>query len=922
MPHKDQQEEIEMLFEQKSSKRKPINFLQPDSDTKIVGLDTKPSSNKISVAVAQLSLCAKTTYEDAGTAQSHVGSWSSSGSLSSCNSGASLPSSKRLLIIQLDSVKGALLTDSASFPSFLPKSIPPAQLIKATVVETKSSGYRLHENAGKEVKAYELKITYSLHDHHKHQACKKEDLGSRSAAVPAEDDIIVISSDEDEKPSTKTAKSRRSVNDEDDDMKVDTDHIKLEPLPSNTSHQPETVYELSCSLALNGIRHNQGTPSIFHSQAEPTPGLISFIKEFQGFQQLLAHLKKSEPIVGVQHLHLDDSQNKSEAIPGDHQDDVMDMDNKNQKQQISAPPSHEDRAVVGDYNLAHSPASDCAPLASPRRISSIAESEASRNDSRDASEFGQQDMSLDIMNFDSASYGLDVAPKDTSSNIITNTAASSHGPSGPFGAITIPAAALPPPAMTKTDATLSDMSTLGLEKMDIERELDEGKARHDFLHNHDMFRAPSSPPPGFPIDKPISDALDRTQVDVEPSNRVLQVEPTSFTPSPSPSPRMDTNLEPSSSSIAAPDLDQMDQTDILVPASLLADPMVPDDAAADIPIPARLMAGRTVPTDTSDDIPVLLGDTTVPDQTPAHRTASDRSPSEDLACSSVPACDSVPAPGGSQAEVPVPGSVLTGGPAVGGTSANISTAAGKRPFKKSKTERESKTDQPGPSQTMVWEDLEEVESDPEDGTYEPGTTKHAAQELDDDDESSSGDSGSSEGNSNGGSQVSVDTLPPLPEFPNVVQNAAGGGDQRLSYEELSRQNAVQQAYALQFSSKSQRIMRQWKFKVECRKRDLIKVSNKFRRLKSKLQGMDDNILELKQDCRLECQSIQQRVEATMETGVRDEIALVSDQLRETQRNIDILLLEREIHGEIRADLEEHIYELEATLRTLQFKNPC
>ncbi|KAA1086093.1 hypothetical protein PGT21_029630 [Puccinia graminis f. sp. tritici] len=341
------EDEIVVLFEQRSTQKKKksamraplvrlvspeISLVSSRGTQEIQQLtDVKPVKQlAITVAIKNLALHLQTVSPSTAS-RSRTGTWRPD-------------SNAQRLILKLGSVEGLQFQGLQSLPGFLHKSIQPSQLIEVAVTKisrptgsSRVSSQHSSERDTTVVEAYELKIIYRLQERkavkigsngRTNQRCKIEDRGSRNGShskatkIADHEDVILISSDEDEGPQSaarnKKAGCLGNRKDSDEDIKMKADDVKPDSDERSSPTSAQTSYELSCYLNLNGFDTSEETKGLQHvlhnsdrSSVKPTPtdslsdaddeqtDLDETIKRFKNCTQLVAFLKKDERLIGL-----------------------------------------------------------------------------------------------------------------------------------------------------------------------------------------------------------------------------------------------------------------------------------------------------------------------------------------------------------------------------------------------------------------------------------------------------------------------------------------------------------------------------------------------------------------------------------------------------------------------------------------------
>ncbi|KNZ63377.1 hypothetical protein VP01_1152g4 [Puccinia sorghi] len=929
------------------------------------------------------------------------------------------------LICQLDPLHGLHFPDSQSLPYFLPRSILPSQVIKATVIAaTCSSSLQINHNydrAAQEIKGYQVKITF-------------KSLDREYVNPPDHHDIILISSDEDERATNATIKKkpiRRSVKNMDQDNQNKIPHHLINSHPQ-TSASLKYLYELHCVVELlNESDSNRNTSSHSNpsspykvksednplgSSAEPSAS-INMIHYFQNYTQLFSRLKLDEPLIALPlhqihhplahhedqkpdqilseqsaaiHRHdptadrsapsvqnstkekearnhdtmdfeihdVDEMNNvkrdatveatvdrttptdepsplmkenthdtRGKSTAGEDRDhELMDEDTNDRTQQSRVHSSQAGWVNLGPCSSSCSPASGHAPSASPRRISSIAQD--SYDESGHPSESGHSELSLDMLT-------LDLPLKDLSAK------------PDPINHVNAPLDRLPtvPPPM-ESNQWLDACGMLGLEQIELERELNEGKARHDFLHNSDPFHGHFSSRQDYcPMDPLGADHDDarlvpnQDQADGAPFAGALQIkEPptTSRRLTPPSSPPADTNRYPTPLQSDAGPLDQMSLTNDHLPVPPLRKPLSihPSDLhtpahipclLADIPIPAQVPTGIPVLPSTSahdplrDDIPVpvcISTDIPVPGSIAAYNPLLADLPIPPRNSTSIPVPASTLAHDSLQADISVPPQNSTDIPSpvsIPDDSPDPPSLSDERPDvpkpTTQDTERRRRRRDESPQASTGWPILIDAESDPEDQTYVPGAWNGAFDSADNSGETQSSSWEDEEEESPGGEE---DNVGGSSRHDNRREE-----EEPLSYHELVKRIAELKAWPVEYRRECRGQIREWKEETKRHTEVAKEKAKACRRLKRQVEKRDDILLELSQDWPAEFHSLQLRFHHILHLGLRQQIHTRYHALQLKHSNIKRLLWERHLQALIRTDLHDHLHTLQAHLTHLQ-----
>ncbi|KAI9630581.1 hypothetical protein KEM48_013842 [Puccinia striiformis f. sp. tritici PST-130] len=478
--------------------------------------------------------------------------------------------SGQILDFALDSLEGLRFEGPSSgvvsLPGFLPSSIQASQLNSASVrLEAFSVTRGTRTTARLEVTSYRLEVIYER---------------SKPATKPMkEEDIIVISSD-DEGPKKPTKKvGARIVVDEAEDTKMDV----------VDAERQKTKYEIICNLIVNQIDLNPHAPEGIESS-----GITSInVKRENGINE--SDDESTDPEVITKYLktapadqlheetgtldrvetRLCGSHTVSSSLPKDNGRDGVGLNS-------GTTPTDEPLKPAIATSVGSPSSDNFAPLAPVREISSIAGSEDGSDDSQ------KEDPSLDFMNF---LFEGSTTPPLQDLNI------SSNSTNQRSGAILTPAVVPPPPpATTEFDSSLENIGDQDVEPTELERALNESNARHSFCNDSNLFHPRSSPSDDCLMGEPASNDLHQDQ---------------------------QSHVDPPTGNPRTPDLS--------------ADIPVPDDMIADIPVPGAggTPADSPVPRGKAADIPVpahipipggLPGDTPV-----RGRVAGDPGPTEKAA---------------------------------------------------------------------------------------------------------------------------------------------------------------------------------------------------------------------------------------------------------------------------------------------------
>ncbi|OAV98556.1 hypothetical protein, variant 2 [Puccinia triticina 1-1 BBBD Race 1] len=715
------EDEIVVLFEQKSRQKSrkvlrasPEIQVYPHRPTKEIRhlqTDMKPVNQiTISVAIKKLNVHRRFVYLS-NESRCLTGSWRPP-SASACSS----PDfNSKLLILKLDSVEGLQFQGLQSLPPFLPKAIQPSQLIKVAVIRSYAGvGRRSHNERDKEAVAFKLKIIYKLHgrkdvasgsgrqgsQHSK--ASRKSVSHSKAARGGQDEDIIVISSDEDKGPrqSARNAKtSSTGVGDKnpEKDIKMDIDELK----PKSDEESTQILYEIKCLLNLNPVDSHRDTPQALKIEEDSNvldmrpenpkqeerlsdldEGQISdsdeITTQFKDITKLIMFLREDERHFGLINCNdIDQTDHVSEhpieerprdstaltdapnpmvnasasripsqtnAADENGSQQSLNKDTGSGNQALQSEPLPSDRMDVDHSNPGDSLSRTIGSLAVSRGKSLIG-SENVEEESDDLEYLFKE-------TFDESTTPpfeeLDPIPCIPSTN---NNPGPSPDLPDRFEATTTPPVDQPAQSVTR-ESNPSLRNDFGLEKTELERALEEVNARHAFFNDNNPFHSNMSLSNDFLMDdpNPIVSSLDQIARDVPQPAVDLQVNPSSTTPSPSPSPEIQDNRR-GSSSTPAPDAEQ--------PIGMAAGMSVDSPVQADPPIDHPIR--DDFPVDSPDtgsgptDIPVPAGipvGTPVSTATPADIPVPGAMPS-DIPVSGATPTD-IPVPAERPADIPVP----------------------------------------------------------------------------------------------------------------------------------------------------------------------------------------------------------------------------------------------------------------------------
>ncbi|KAI7950986.1 hypothetical protein MJO29_009660 [Puccinia striiformis f. sp. tritici] len=855
--------------------------------------DNKPIKQiSISVALKDLAIYERTSSVSGQVLSSNlIGSWK----LPSASDPSPAHSSLRSLTLHLDSLEGLRFEGPSSgvvsLPGFLPSSIQASQLNSASVrLEAFSVNEGNKNDSALEVTSYRLEVIYER---------------SKPATKPMkEEDIIVISSD-DEGPKKPTKKvGARIVVDEAEDTKMDV----------VDAERQKTKYEIICNLIVNQIDLNPHAPEgiessgitsinvkrengINESDDESTdPEVIT--KYLKNCAQLINYMKKQERWIELK-LDYVDQHTVSSSLPKDNGRDGVGLNS-------GTTPTDEPLKPAIATSVGSPSSDNFAPLAPVREISSIAGSEDGSDDSQ------KEDPSLDFMNF---LFEGSTTPPLQDLNI------SSNSTNQRSGAILTPAVVPPPPpATTEFDSSLENIGDQDVEPTELERALNESNARHSFCNDSNLFHPRSSPSDDCLMGEPASNDLHQDQQS--------HVDPPSFTPSHSPQIRG--HHAPSSQ---APDGGLSDRDTVGTPAGnprtpdLSADIPVPDDMIADIPVPGAggTPADSPVPRGKAADIPVpahipipggLPGDTPVrgrvagdpgpTEKGPSKKGRKKRSKQSTAQSEESPDQNERDSPqeqthpnmadvsGGLPGDIPVRGGATDDpGPTENGPSKKERKKRGKmaKPRSEENTEENERDNRQGENQPIII-DVSDGESDPEDETYRP-SSKNDRKIIDEDD----------------------GFLPN--DLSNLLKNIGQEPAETLSSEELNEECHILEKFIRNYKSQAEAKQVQVKRTISKCKTTYKEKSTIYSQQKSRLRSKDDNIIEFNQDFRLERESVQEKINQYKRTGLSAELDSARTKLAHLDHQFEIAVEEEEVNILIRQNLEYTIQQIEAQIRRVQ-----
>ncbi|WAR59958.1 hypothetical protein PtB15_11B599 [Puccinia triticina] len=923
------EDEIVVLFEQKSRQKSrkvlrasPEIQVYPHRPTKEIRhlqTDMKPVNQiTISVAIKKLNVHRRFVCLS-NESRCLTGSWRPP-SASACSS----PDfNSKLLILKLDSVEGLQFQGLQSLPPFLPKAIQPSQLIKVAVIRSYAGvGRRSHNERDKEAVAFKLKIIYKLHgrkdvasgsgrqgsQHSK--ASRKSVSHSKAARGGQDEDIIVISSDEDKGPrqSARNAKtSSTGVGDKnpEKDIKMDIDELK----PKSDEESTQILYEIKCLLNLNPVDSHRDTPQALKIEEDSNvldmrpenpkqeerlsdldEGQISdsdeITTQFKDITKLIMFLREDERHFGLINCNdIDQTDHVSEhPIEERPRDSTALTDAPNPMVNASA------SRIPSQTNAADENGSQQSLNKDTGSGNQALQSEPLPSDRMDVDHSNPGDSlsrtigSLAVSRGKSLIGSENVEEESDDLEYFTNN---NPGPSPDlpdrFEATTTPPVDQPAQSVTR-ESNPSLRNDFGLEKTELERALEEVNARHAFFNDNNPFHSNMSLSNDFLMDdpNPIVSSLDQIARDVPQPAVDLQVNPSSTTPSPSPSPEIQDNRR-GSSSTPAPDAEQPIgmAAGMSVDSPVQADPPIdhpirddfpvdsPDTGSGptDIPVPAGIPVGTPVSTATPADIPV-------PGAMPSDIPVSGATPTD------------IPVPAERPADIPVPAERPADGRVQPEKPGDRRISAKGWTARRGAAKRSAGSRLPAkkPADDPAAADMPDI----------PVTVGQS-----EDTTSRAGDNSSEEADTDPRWKLSKGRAPRVDD--SSSEEADTTPMRKPSKGRASRVGDSSSEADANPSRKSSK----GRAKLESDRKN--KAYGPRRKKGSKLT----------QDIPLEYYAIQQQLEDTLKTGLINHLRTLLTQITQNDNRIQILLMEREIHAEMRPELEDQANGLEAAVRRLQ-----